>query len=124
MITATELADIRSALAETRTGTCQVWRKAAVPDGRGGTTDTWNNHGAAVPCRTAPGFVQGRESTTAQRTAVIAAVFVYVAPDVDVDEADQLVVTTSRRTVTLNVVGIRFERDNDWEKTIEAVEVD
>lgn len=101
MVTAADLAYMRTCADEFLPDTCHVMRISYTPDGVGGRTQTWGTAGTSVPCRVAPseganqlGFAQ---QTDAEMTFIVSLKY----------NADALIgdrIVTDGRT--LDVVGI------------------
>lgn len=66
MLTASELAAMRSTLTESLPDTAQVQRKTRVSDGMGGFTETWEVV-ATVACRVSPSGLSSQERAVAER---------------------------------------------------------
>ena len=94
MLTAAELAEMRSLQNEAMASTCVVMRAALASDGMGGSTDTWVAAGT-VSCRVMPasqrGQSTGREQVTADRITEIVTWVVPLPHDTDVVTKDRIV---------------------------------
>jgi hypothetical protein len=74
MLSAGELASMRTDATAWLPQTCRVWRLSVVSDNRGGQTQTYALHEDALPCRLAPGssrteaevVIEGRSVTDKQ----------------------------------------------------------
>lgn len=90
MLTAAELADMRSVQAEAMAGTAVISRKTLTADGMGGFTETWSAAGT-VSCRVWPARESGAESLIADRITEADAWVITVPYATDVTAKDRIV---------------------------------
>ena len=90
MLTAAELADMRSVQAQAMAGTAVVSRKTLTADGMGGFTETWSAAGT-VSCRVWPARESGAESLIADRITEADAWVITVPYATDVTAKDRIV---------------------------------
>lgn len=121
MLSTADLDAMRATLDASLPDSCQVVRRSTVPDGAGGTTDTWANQGGAVACRLSP---VSRSDRLAEREVagelVAVTYWTLTFPDAtDVTERDR--VTVAGRTFEVTSVGTR-----SWEisRRVLVVEVE
>lgn len=117
MLTAAELADMRSVQAEAQPGTCVISRKTLTADGMGGHTETWAAVGT-VTGRVWPATESGAERLIADRITETDAWVITLPYATDVVAKDRI--TSAGRTFEVfNAIA------HDWEtaRRVVAVEV-
>lgn len=90
MLSAAELADMRTVQAEAMAGTAVISRKTLTTDGMGGFTETWAASGT-VTCRVWPATESGAESLIADRITESDAWVITVPYATDVTAKDRVV---------------------------------
>lgn len=91
MLSAAELAAMRSTADAALADTCTIQRKTSVSDGGGGTTDTWPDHATGIACRIAP--AGGGETGTAGDRVNDETTHIVTLPALtDITEADRLTI--------------------------------
>lgn len=95
MLTADELAEMRSVQVETMAGTCVITRRTLASDGMGGFTETWAAAGT-VTGRVWPATESGAERLIADRITEADAWIITVPQGTDVVAKDRI--TESGRT--------------------------
>jgi len=107
MLSATELAAMRSTLNDSLPDTAQVRRKSLTSDGAGGYTESWSTV-AAVACRVAPSGQSPQERVIAERLTATAIWTVTLPAGTDVRPADRIVVG-SRAFEVVGVLARSYE---------------
>ena len=90
MLTAAELADMRTVQAQAQAGTAVISRKTLTADGMGGFTETWAAAGT-VTCRVWPASESGAESLIADRITESDAWVITVPYATDITAKDRVV---------------------------------
>lgn len=90
MLTAAELAEMRSVQDEAMAASCVISRKTLVSDGMGGFTETWAASGT-VSCRVWPATESGAESLIADRITESDAWVITVPYNTDITAKDRVV---------------------------------
>ena len=90
MLTAAELADMRTVQAQAMAGTAVISRKTLASDGMGGFTETWAASGT-VTCRVWPATESGAESLIADRITESDAWVITVPYATDITAKDRVV---------------------------------
>jgi SPP1 family predicted phage head-tail adaptor len=90
MLSAAELADMRTVQAQAMTGTCVISRKTLIADGMGGYTETWAAAGT-VSGRVWPASESGAESLIADRITESDAWVITVPYATDITAKDRVV---------------------------------
>lgn len=91
MLTSAQLDRMRATTHAALPETCTIQRKTAVSDGGGGTTTSWVNQAAGVPCRVAPAG-GGETGTAGDRISDETTHIVTLPAQTEVTEADRLVI--------------------------------
>lgn len=91
MLEQAQIASMRLIAEEALPDLCTIQRRQEVSDGGGGVTTTWQEHLADVPCRLSP-VGGGEVGLTGARIEDEATSLVTVAWDVDIAEADRLLI--------------------------------
>lgn len=118
MLSASEVASMRTTAERALPSTCTIQRKTSVSDGGGGTTETWASYAEDVACRVAP--AGGGETGTAGDRINDETTHIVTLPALaDITEADRLVIDGQ----TYEATAVR--KRGVWEITrrVEAKEV-
>ena len=108
IISASVITQLQGVIARTLPDTCQVLRGTVTPDGRGGQTVIWAQHGTDVPCRVEAymGRKGGTEADVQSRFEGITYWRLSVPAGTDVTVMDRLQISTQgNRTFEVNAVG-------------------
>jgi head-tail adaptor len=121
MLTATELASMRSTMGDSLAGTAVVQTSAFVSDGGGGGTTTWTASGT-VDCRVTPagGGVGGNERTRGDRLQPETQV-IFTVPQTTTIDPDARIVYDGQ---TFYVTGLLAPRTWEISRRVEAREVE
>ncbi len=101
MLSATDLAAMRSTVDASLPDVAQVQRRTLTSDGAGGYTESWNTV-ATVACRVAPSGQSPQERVIAERLTATSVWTITLPAETDVRPADRLLVGTR----TFEVAGV------------------
>lgn len=118
MLTAAEIADMRSTVEDALPDTALVSRRTLTPDGYGGASDSWATV-ATVACRVSPDAFAGGERPIAGGEQAIAAWLITLPAETDVTATDRIVIGAR----TFEVIAVMARRTFELHTGVRCQEV-